>query len=93
MTVNFSSVIRIMSVLFVVLGVSMLPALLVACIYHETYSIVAFAVVSIHCFGYRYILGIHSFCLTPFFISAYTGYYTICQSLLHTVFVFNGGLK
>ena len=57
MTVNFSSVIRIMSVLFVVLGVSMLPALLVACIYHETYSIVAFAVVSIHCFGAGAIFG------------------------------------
>ena len=36
MTVNFNNVIKIMSIIFFVLGFSMIPALLVAIIYDES---------------------------------------------------------
>lgn len=51
MTVNFNSVVRIMSFLFLVLGFSMIPALLVAVIYHEEHSALSFLVTILHCFG------------------------------------------
>ena len=49
MTVNFSSVVKIVSFLFVVLGFSMIPALLVALIYNEEQSIISFIVIIVHC--------------------------------------------
>lgn len=57
MTVNFSSVVKIMSILFIVLGVSMVPALLVAFIYDEQTSIMAFVVTMIHCIGVGAVFG------------------------------------
>ncbi len=57
MTVNFNSVVRIMSFLFLVLGFSMIPALLVAMIYHEELSALSFFVTIVHCFGIWGILG------------------------------------
>ena len=57
MTVNFNSVVRIMSFLFLVLGFSMIPALLVAMIYQEELSTLSFLVTILHCFGIGAILG------------------------------------
>ena len=57
MTVNFSSVVRIMSFLFIVLGFSMIPALLVAFIYDEEKSIVAFIITIVHCIGVGTVFG------------------------------------
>lgn len=57
MTINFNGVVRIMSFLFIVLGCSMIPALLVALIYHETSSIIAFIITIIHCYGVGIVFG------------------------------------
>lgn len=57
MTVNFNYVIKIMSFLFIVLGFSMFPALLVAYIYEEQTSMMAFLLTILHCFGIGIIFG------------------------------------
>ena len=51
MTVNFNNVIKIMSIIFFVLGFSMIPALLVAIIYDETLCNSAFFSTIFLCFG------------------------------------------
>ncbi|MBR3785472.1 MAG: TrkH family potassium uptake protein [Firmicutes bacterium] len=55
MTVNFNNVIKIMSIIFFVLGFSMIPALLVAVIYDETASFTAFSSIILLCFGTGYV--------------------------------------
>ena len=51
MTVNFNNVVKIMSIIFFVLGFSMIPALLVAIIYDETLCNSAFFSTIFLCFG------------------------------------------
>jgi len=51
MTVNFNNVFKIMSIIFFVLGFSMIPALLVAIIYGEAICISAFFSTIFLCFG------------------------------------------
>jgi len=51
MTVNFNNVIKIMSIIFLVLGGSMIPALLVAVIYNEPAPFNAFSSTILLCFG------------------------------------------
>lgn len=51
MTVNLNNVVKIMSIIFIVLGFSMIPALLVAFIYSETACISAFLSTIFLCFG------------------------------------------
>ena len=57
LTVNFNNVVRIISFLFIVLGFSMVPALLVAFIYDEQTSIMAFIITIIHCLGIGIVFG------------------------------------
>ena len=57
MTVNFNNVIKIMSIIFFVLGFSMIPALLVADVYGETASLTAFFSTIILCFGIGYVFN------------------------------------
>ena len=49
MTVNLGSVVRVIGVLFIVLGVCMMPSLAVAVIYKESTSAVSFAVTAVPC--------------------------------------------
>ncbi len=49
MTVNLGSVVRVIGVLFIVLGVCMMPSLAVAIIYKEFTSAVSFAVTAVPC--------------------------------------------
>ena len=43
MTVNFNNIVKIMSIIFLVLGFSIIPALLVACIYKEQAAVIGFS--------------------------------------------------
>ena len=51
MTVNFNNIVKIVCIIFFVLGFSMIPALLVAIIYDETLCIPAFSSTIFLCFG------------------------------------------
>lgn len=56
MTVNFNGVIRMMGILLLVLGLSLVPSFLVALIYHETAAAEAFLYTLIPCFVLGYLL-------------------------------------
>ncbi len=57
MTVNFNGVVKILYVIFIVLGISMIPALLVAFYYDEALCITAFSSSIFLCLGIGFIFG------------------------------------
>ncbi|MFR8519902.1 MAG: hypothetical protein ACLVC2_18645, partial [Emergencia timonensis] len=56
MTVNFNGVIRMMGILFLVLGFCLIPSLIVALVFHEMLAFKCFVFTILPCFAIGFIL-------------------------------------